>query len=478
MFYRPDDGKSVCADVIPFYENGKYYLFYLRDYRDIENCGEGCPWCLLTTTDFVHFEEHGEVLVRGSEDEQDLYVYTGSVFKHEGEYYIFYTGHNPHKRALGLPEQKVLLAKSKDLYTWEKVRDFELQAPEHLEMHDYRDPFIYYDEEDKKYCMLLAGRVKSDGPVNSKGVTLILRSEDLRHWELDEEPFYAPGAFFTHECPDLFKMGDWWYLIFSEFSDKVVTTYRMAKSPNGPWITPKNDTFDCYTYYAAKTASDGNDRYLFGWNRIKNHEKDWEPGQWGGSIVVHQLLQNPDGTLRVKAPESVSGYCSEPIAVEEQRCFGTVESTDNGYLLGNGNGRSTVLFGELPSCCKMELDFAITDEVGEYGVLLRADNAADRYYAVKLETKLNRMVFDMVPRAETPVHAEIQTERYCPIAVGEKNHMQILIEGSVAVVYVNDSVAMSVRMFDHQEGCLGIFAKNTAVRYENISVSVPQEKQA
>ena len=151
MYYRAK-GKAVCADVIPYYEDGTFYLFYLRDYRDFENHGEGCPWCLLTTKDLVHYEDHGEVLVRGSVEDQDLYVFTGSCTKHNGEYYIYYTGHNPHKRRAGFPEQKVLLAKSKDLYHWEKVEDFVLEAPEHLEMHDYRDPFIFFDEEKQKYC--------------------------------------------------------------------------------------------------------------------------------------------------------------------------------------------------------------------------------------------------------------------------------------------------------------------------------------
>ena len=208
MYYR-SEGKSVCADVIPYYEDGKFYLFYLKDFRDPVVHEEGCPWCLLTTKDFVHYVEHGEVLARGGIDAQDLYVFTGSCTKFGDTYYIFYTGHNPHKRAIGMPEQKVLLAQSTDLYHWEKVSDFSVEAPEGLEIHDFRDPFVYYDEEKRRYCMLLAGRLNNDAPTMTKGVTLILYSNDLLHWEMAEKPFYAPSAYYTHECPDLFKMGDW-----------------------------------------------------------------------------------------------------------------------------------------------------------------------------------------------------------------------------------------------------------------------------
>lgn len=421
----------------------------------------------------MHYQDHGEVLPRGTEEEQDLYVFTGSVIKHSGEYYIFYTGHNPHKRRFGLPEQKVLLAKSRDLYRWEKVKGFELSSPAYLEMHDYRDPFVYYDDNTQKFCMLLAGRAKTDGPFNGKGVTLKLHSDDLLHWQLCKEPFYAPGAFYTHECPDLFQMGNWWYLVFSEFSDKVVTTYRMSKSPDGPWITPKNNTFDCYTYYAAKTASDGEHRYLFGWNRIKNHERDDQPGQWGGTIVVHELVQREDGTLGVKCPESVSAFYKKSVDLKIGKAFGKTVKTDNGWWVGSNDSRSIHLFGKFPRQCKVELDFTTTDEVGEFGILLRSDPNADRYYAVKFEPKFNRMAFDMVPRVDAAVHTQIQNERYCPLRPGYQNHMSILIDGSVVQVYINDRVAMSTRMFDHTDGLLGIYTQHTVVAFENIRVYIP-----
>lgn len=470
MYYRAK-GKAVCADVIPYYENGTFYLFYLRDYRDVETHGEGCPWCLLTTRDLVHYEDHGEVLVRGTKEEQDLYVFTGSCTKYKDEYYIFYTGHNPHKRKAGFPEEKILLAKSQDLYHWEKVEDFCLEAPAYLEMHDYRDPFVFYDEEKQIYGMLLAGRLKEDGPINSKGVTLVLYSENLLHWELQEDPFYAPHAFYTHECPDLFKMGEWWYLIFSDMSDRLVTTYRMAKSPSGPWITPKVDNFDGHAFYAAKTAFDGKHRYLFGWNCIKNEEKDENPWQWGGTIIPHQLVQEEDGTLYVKCPETIRDIYQKPAVVETQYTMGTVKEVDKGFELGCNGGKSIQLLSQMPDNGKIEMDFTTTDEIGEFGILLRSDVYCDHYYAVKFEPKFRRMAFDQQPRKDMTVPFQADVERYCPLQTGENNHLVIIFEGSVAEIYVNDRVAMSVRMFDHKNGAFGLYTQNTNVRFENIQLA-------
>ena len=136
---------------------------------------------------------------------------------------------------------------------------------------------------------------------------------NLSTWEY-RQPLYAPmAAAGACECPDLFKMGDWYYLVFSNYCDRFTTMYRMSKSLNGPWITPEQDTFDSCAYYAAKTGTDGKDRYIYGWNPTKElPKKMFNPANrisqdvcawdWGGNMVVHKVLQNPDGTLRV-APE-------------------------------------------------------------------------------------------------------------------------------------------------------------------------------
>ena len=54
LYYRAQDG--ITADIIPYYENGLFYLYYLHDYRDAENRGEGTPWRLIRTKDFVEYE--------------------------------------------------------------------------------------------------------------------------------------------------------------------------------------------------------------------------------------------------------------------------------------------------------------------------------------------------------------------------------------------------------------------------------------
>ena len=146
LFYRPQSG--VCADFIPFYDNDKFQLIFLRDYRDKVNHGEGTPWQVTITNDFVNFTEEVTILERGSIDEQDLYVFTGSVIKVDGVYHIFYTGHNPHLREKGLPEQAIMHAVSNDGINYTKIKEDTFFAfSDAYEIHDWRDPFVYFDEE-------------------------------------------------------------------------------------------------------------------------------------------------------------------------------------------------------------------------------------------------------------------------------------------------------------------------------------------
>ena len=108
-----------------------------------------------------------------------------------------------------------------------------------------------------------------------------MTSPDLQRWEV-KPPFWSPRLYYTHECPDLFRWDDYYALVYSTFSERNVTHYRLSKSLAGPWLAPENDTFDGRAFYAAKTAGDGERRYVFGWNPTREGERDEGAWQWAG----------------------------------------------------------------------------------------------------------------------------------------------------------------------------------------------------
>jgi beta-fructofuranosidase len=467
--YQPLDGWA--ADFIPFYWQGEYHLFYLKDYRDIPNHGEGTPWFHLVTTDFVHFTDYGECLARGTADDQDLYVFTGSVIFAGGKFHIFYTGHNPHFREMGKPEQAILHAVSDDLYTWNKIPEERFFAPEDTyEQNDWRDPFVFWNEAASEYWMLVAARFKA-GPSRRRGCTVLCTSVDLVAWQV-KEPLYAPHQFYTHECPDLFQMGKWWYLVFSEFSEASVTRYRMARSAAGPWITPEMDTFDGRAFYAAKTASGNNQRYIFGWNPTRTGDKDGGAWNWGGSLVVHELIQRPDGTLAVRIPAAVKDF----FLVSHELEFGGLApgaqpAAARVDLDGTAGFRSQPM-GLLPTSALIEVTVAFSAPTLRFGIMLRTSPDSEKGYEVRVEPQRARLVFDSWPRAGD-IPYWIESERPVHLLPGKPLQITLYVDGTICEIYLDRQVALSTRMYDHLQGSWGFFVSDGRAEFTHIRLSTP-----
>ncbi len=468
FFYRPRG--AWAADFIPFYEDGRFQLFYLLDWRNRAEHGEGTPWYRISTTDFLQFIEHGEALPRGTAEEQDLYVFTGSVIQADGMYHLFYTGHNPHFRRQGEPEQAVMHAVSEDLRAWQKLPDDTFFAPEAgYEPHDWRDPFVFWNEEAGEYWMLLAARLKA-GPSRRRGCTALCASKDLTRWEV-RPPFWAPGLYFTHECPDLFRIGDWWYLVYSTFSERHVTHYRMSRSLRGPWQAPENDAFDGRAYYAAKSASDGQRRFLFGWAATREGEKDNAPWQWGGNLVVHEIHQEADGALSVAAPHSINQAFTQLVPIQLRPGLGELECGDGGVRVAALDGFGCAVAGALPERCRIEVAVALEPNTRGAGIMLRCSEDLEAAYYLRIEPGRQRLVFDSWPRpGDVPFAVEL--ERPLPLTPGQSVTLQLFVEGTLCVVYAAGKIAMTVRLYNRPAGQWGVFVNEGAARFHDLRLLV------
>lgn len=479
FFYRPVN--AWAADFIPFYAKDKFQLFYLHDWRNVAQNGEGTPWYLISTDDFVNYTEHGEMLARGTKDEQDLFVFTGSVIEAKGQYHIFYTGHNPHFRQAGKPEQGVMHAVSDDLLHWRKVPEDTFYAPsDKYEPHDWRDPFVFWNEEAKEYWMLLAARFKTGIP-RRRGCTALCASKDLRQWEV-REPFWAPNLYYTHECPDLFKMGDWWYLVFSEFTDLVRTHYRMSRTLKGPWLVPKNDNFDARAFYAAKTASDGQRRFVFGWDPTRQESRDYYRWHWGGNLVVHEVHQEKDGALSVSIPKTVDQAFSRPVPFKFGQGVGNIKIDNNDVRIdASGSFGCVAAEAVMPDRCRIGARIEFEKGTKGCGLMLRASDDYDKAYYIRLEPQSNRLVFDMWPRgagdAQHPITSAdgpfmLDLERPLELTPGQTVDLTVLVDGTIGVVYAAGKVAMSTRMYNLPKGQWGVFANEGNAQFRNLSLSV------
>lgn len=120
---------------------------------------------------------------------------------------------------------------------------------------DRRDPYVFYNEAEQRWWMLIAARLDK-GPRWRRGCIVLATSEDLLDWSLEARPLYVPGTTYCPECPEMWTAGGRWYLVFSRFSEDVGTIYRLADSPRGPFRAPAHDGLGGRRWYAARSTFD------------------------------------------------------------------------------------------------------------------------------------------------------------------------------------------------------------------------------
>jgi beta-fructofuranosidase len=470
VFYIPSDG--LVGDVIPFRHGGEFWLYYLLD----RHAGEGTPWQLVRTRDFVSYDDAGTGLANGDAAADDFNAYTGSVVLADGVHHVFYTGQNPKivDETTGVPLQVVMHAVSHDdMTTWVKQPQDTFAAPgDRYDRADWRDPFVFRPEPDGPWRMLLAARHLT-GPDRRRGLIAQCTSWDLVTWEV-VEPFWDPRLYVTHECPEVFRMGDWWYLVYSEFSERFTTRYRMSRSPLGPWQVPTtDDSLDGRAFYAAKTAAaeDGR-RFAIGWIPTKVGDTDDGAWEWAGAMAVHELVPRSDGTLDVRLPDTVRTSFTEAHPLT----FAPVLGAWDRLGADVPDGHASAVAGPLPDTFLLTVDVEIGDATGAVGVVLRSSDDGDEGYAVRLEPRAGRLTFDRWPRAVTgdaqwqisgDVPQVLELERAADLAPGP-HRLEVLVDGSAFTAYLDGRVAMSGRMYDRRDGGLGLFVTEGRATFTDV----------
>ena len=356
-------------------------------------------------------------------------------------------------------------AVSEDLLHWRKIPEDAFFAPaDRYEEHDWRDPFVFWNEEAGEYWMLLAARQK-EGPVRRRGARRAVRFHGSEDVEV-REPFWAPGLYTTHECPDLFRIGDWWYLVYSTFSDKTVTHYRMSRSLQGPWLAPENDTFDNRSFYAAKTWSDGQRRYAFGWNPTREGENDNGTWQWGGNLVVHEVVQQPDGSLTVRAPDSVLDVFGKRTAFSFKSEMGDWRITegDERAEAEAVDGFAWADAGELPQRCRISATLTFGPDTRGCGSRCERRDTGSGLHAPVRAGRAASGIRPWPRKGDVPY--VVGLERPVALAPEQTHVIEILLDGTVCEVYIDGTVAMSARLYDFAEGRWGVFVSEGTASFE------------
>ncbi|MBP3780192.1 MAG: DUF4975 domain-containing protein, partial [Selenomonas sp.] len=214
-------------------------------------------------------------------------------------------------------------------------------------------------------------------------------------------------------------------------------------------------------FYAGKLAQDKNDLYLVGWTPTKWDGLDNRPTDWAGNMVTHQLKQRADGTLYPVPVTKVTERLHKEETLTPLTQSGNVTAADRDYHF-SGNGYADVVMPKLNGIRKITGRFTPSGQKGKFGLMF---NVGPR------QTGSLNLVFDQSKQqvafynTDTAKINKAKPELSVPVSLqpGESYDFTLLIDDTVAVLYVNDQMALSTRMYALPEHQWGIFSTDSEV---------------
>jgi len=469
LHFKPADG--YVGDIIPFFSDGEYHAFYLKRQEGREDSPgvQLLIWAHAVSTDLVHWEELPNALgVGGHEDPDSKGCWTGSVIEGEGTFHIFYTGYSAGEGKY--PPQTICHATSRDLIHWKKDPTNPIIVPETkwYENDDWRDPFVFRNGLENCYWMLVTARVR-DGSTPRRGCIALAKSKDLKSW-IVHPPLWKPYLVYAPECPDLFRMGKRWYLIFSN----VETRYRFAKELTGPWLSFPVESFDSERFYAAKTLTDGKRRLLLGWMPSQKGGRDDGQWEWGGHMALpREIFVQPDGSLGIRCPEEIVRQFKDDIIrrglpVQYEVGTGSWSINDRSYIGRAEDGSAIIRFPNIPDDYLLEAKVTLDSAAASAGFMLRMSERLESGYTLTLEPYAHRVAFrywrtwgDAAPHIERPLD----------ISPGKPIGCQVFVEETLLEAFFNEQIVLSARMYNFATGQLCLFAQNGEASFAGLHLT-------
>jgi beta-fructofuranosidase len=485
---RVDTGQPV-GDAIPFAHDGEYHLFCLSA------PSASSQWLHWRSRDLAAWQQLPAAVGPSRDDAAAPdagAAWTGSVIEHDGRFHLFYTGNNP---AAATP-QTICRAISDDLVSFDKDPANPLLGPDQATyaVADWRDPFVFYNADEQRFWMLIATR-RAGGPRWRGGCIALATSTDLTDWTLEPEPLYQPGDTYCTECPEMFQLGDTWYLVYSRFSERAATVYRVADNPRGPWRQPDRDTLDGRRWYAAKSAplqADADARVFFGWVHERTGETDTGDWRWGGDLTCPRIVrQTRPGQLTVSVAETALADFTLPLPLQvgaPRRIGGRSDAVvDAAVATITGLGAPGVteyVFAEVevPTYC---LDVALwPHDCAEFGLLVGMDDDLAGH-AVAFDRRRGSVSLIRWPQ---PVEApwdrsfppgtfalDVDGPRLAELPLtftpGASIDVRLLVQGSVMEIYADRQVALSYRLYRPGPHAFGFYAEDGRVDVDGIRLN-------
>lgn len=270
----------------------EYHVFYLQAFStkspdDRHNNSVSIGHAI--SKDLIHWSELPTALEKGEKDAWDnLSLWTGSVIEKDNKYFMFYTGRNKNTKSRWI--QKIGLAESTDLINWEKTPHnpiLEAGVYYYIDNHKnklnnigaWRDPFVFQDNDLKRYYMTISAKDKKYGK-EYNGCVALAESEDLMHWKI-LPPLFSPAIYDEIETTQLIYHKGFYYLFFS----------TQARNYNPAFASENDASGGLHCYYSKNLTGEyhpvnddgvvlGNENVMYDIRLLRDKEDDFFAIGW------------------------------------------------------------------------------------------------------------------------------------------------------------------------------------------------------
>ena len=439
-------------DTMPFYHKGIWHLFSLQN---------GLAIAHRTSHDLVHWKVEPVALWQGKPGEPDSNnIATGSVVEQGGKFYFFYTGN-----------QNVCLATSDDLQTWTKYPKNPVLIADnvHASTANFRDPYVFYNKEDRCWWMLTCTQVPGEF-YHRSGCVGLAKSENLLDWLL-VEPLWKYNSGMHADCPQAFKEGDLWYLFTLDRNAR----YRIAETPRGPWRRPpKRDLMINPLFAMSRPASDGHRWVTFPFLCGRQGEDDFaDLINAEVHAIPRQLDFHPDGSVTERPiPELINAILAKPAM--EKPLLETAEPVTGKWNISKTGVASTeadtcnlLHVPNMPDSFYFEADVTLDRKAMDTEIIFCADPGLKHAYQIDLQPSEGLIVFRPTNNWD---NRQVLVTRSYQIPVGHPFKVRLFVSGTVMEVFIDEQVSLSHRIYRHKKGDLFLETRDGKAKFSDIKI--------
>ncbi len=458
------------GDVHPFYDEGSktMYMYYLSTGKQSDGYIPTFQSLATTSRNMIQYDDVKIQIDEKAPCEQDLYYVLGVIKDADGKY----------RSSFGFGNYAGTSV-SDDLITWKRGSEPYIDPADDILKYTYRvyfdqgvysgrDPDIFYDKDSKQYYCIVMNYLSSSG-ANGKKVLALYKGDEKGIFSTKATKIMDFTGRGDPECPQIKKIGDRWYIFYSEYGTGTSgnvgrLAYKVGDKGTAPenvdWESKEELYLDGADVHAAQVCRVGDYYYMYGWMGYNPHVS-----VWGGYLnLPREVFVREDGTLGARMDPELTRLLNK----------GLVASLNSGTATLDGFTESNGSFTSTKSRAYANFNDRFDRSLIKANVSLNADEAAGvkiscgdtKYYAGVF--KKNGRTYLAVTRDWTnPFDGVYQEIRDLDILDKE---LKIVCDGQFIEVFIGDTFALTAHTKLNGQYNFSLMAEGEGVKLNNFNI--------